>query len=232
MAVVSYSKKKQGKVKLSEHFRVEEFACKDGSDTILINSDLITILEQLHTLARQKYNIKAINVNSGYRTPSHSVKVGGYATDQHTKGNAADIWLKLPNGSRLGSKEICLMLEDLNHQGGIGYISSNAVHVDVRGKKCWFDETKNERTTTSWYSYFGITKPQNNSSPEKYLTLTTNVYGREGGYGFSKKKILYKKGTIVKNITMNVGSANGYKWFKGYVNNQLRYFPYKENWYK
>lgn len=231
MAVNKYSKRSQGKVQLSEHFRVEEFACKDGSDTILINSELIVALEKLHTLARQKYNIKAINVNSGYRTPSHSVKVGGYRTDQHTKGNAADIWLKKPDGSRLGAKEICLMLEDLNHQGGIGFINANMVHVDVRGKKCWFDETKNERTTTSWYSYFGVPKSHNNSA-EKNLTLTTNVYGRTCGIGFSKTKTLYKKGTIIKNVTMNVGSANGYKWLKGYVNNQLRYFPYKASWYK
>lgn len=165
MSVKTYSKSKDGNVSLSKHFKVKEFACKDGSDGILINTDLINILETLYIYLNDKYKIKAINVNSGYRTPSHSVKVGGYSTDQHTKGNAADIWVKLSTGKTLEAKKVCLALEDVNHQGGVGYISKTATHVDVRGKKCWFDETKGEKTTSSWYKYWGI--PKDGQSCEK-----------------------------------------------------------------
>lgn len=152
----TYSLKKDGNTYLSAHFQVKEFACKDGSDTILINPDLITALEKLYA----KLGAKAINITSGYRTPSHSVKVGGYATDQHTKGNAADVKAKKQDGSLFSSKEITLALEDINHAGGIGLINkTNSVHVDVRGKKCWFDETNGEKLVDSWYAYWGVAKP-------------------------------------------------------------------------
>lgn len=152
-----YSYRTDGKTFLSPHFQVREFRCKDGSDTIYINPALITVLEQLF----ERLGAKAINITSGYRTPQHSVNVGGYATDQHTKGNAADIKAKKPDGSLFSSKEITLALEDMGHTGGVGLINKNgAVHIDVRGRKAWFDETDNERTVHSWYEYWGEPKPE------------------------------------------------------------------------
>ncbi len=155
MAVKTYSLKTDGEKSLSAHFKVKEFKCKDGTDKILINTDLITVLEELYSYL----NCKAINITSGYRTPSHSVNVGGYATDQHTKGNAADISCKKQDGTLYSSNEICCALEDIFHNGGIGRINKNhSVHVDVRGKKCWFDETNGNKTCSSWYTYLGIRK--------------------------------------------------------------------------
>ena len=152
----TYSLKRDGNTRLSAHFQVKEFKCKDGSDKIIVNMDLINLLEQLY----DKLGAGAINITSGYRTPSHSVKVGGYATDQHTKGNAADITAKKKDGTPFSSKDITLALEDLNHAGGIGLINKNgSVHLDVRGKKCWFDETNGEKLVQSWYAYWGIAKP-------------------------------------------------------------------------
>lgn len=152
----TYSLKKNGNTYLSPHFQVREFACKDGSDTILINPALISTLEKLFS----KLGAKAINITSGYRTPTHSIKVGGYATDQHTKGNAADIKAVKKDGSFFSSKEITLALEDIGHAGGVGLINKNgAVHVDVRGKKCWFDETNHEKIVNSWYTYWGVSNP-------------------------------------------------------------------------
>ena len=155
MAVKTYSLARDGNTFLSPHFQVREFRSKDGTDRILINSDLIAVLEKLY----DHMNAKAININSGYRTPAYSVKVKGYATDQHTKGNAADIKVKKQDGSYYSSNEVCCALEDLNHQGGVGRINKEyAVHVDVRGCKCWFDETNGMKTLSSWYSYLGVKK--------------------------------------------------------------------------
>ncbi len=152
----TYSLKRDGNTRLSAHFQVKEFKCKDGSDTIIVNMDLINLLELLY----DKLGAGAINITSGYRTPSHSVKVGGYATDQHTKGNAADITAKKKDGTPFSSKDITLALEDLNHTCGIGLINKNgSVHLDVRGKKCWFDETNGEKIVQSWYAYWGVAKP-------------------------------------------------------------------------
>lgn len=156
MAIKTYSLKTDGEKWLSKHFQVKEFKCKDGSDKIIINTDLITVLEKLYT----HLDCKAINITSGYRTPTHSVKVGGYRTDQHTKGNAADITCKKKDGTLFSSNEICCAFEDIAHMGGVGRINkTHSVHVDVRGYKCWFDEVHNERMADSWYSYLGIKKP-------------------------------------------------------------------------
>lgn len=155
MSVKVYSLKNDGEKFLSPHFQVKEFRCKDGSDKILINSNLIELLEKLFDFL----DCKAINITSGYRTPAHSVRVGGYRTDQHTKGNAADITCKRKDGSLFTSNEICCAFEDIAHQGGVGRINkTHSVHVDVRGYKCWFDEVNNEKTTDSWYLYLGIEK--------------------------------------------------------------------------
>ena len=39
--VHAYSKAKDGNVYLSKNFRAREFACKDGSDTFFVSSDLV-----------------------------------------------------------------------------------------------------------------------------------------------------------------------------------------------
>ena len=42
-----YSKKKDGLKYLEDNFRVQEFACNDGSDNILIDTTLTSILQML-----------------------------------------------------------------------------------------------------------------------------------------------------------------------------------------
>jgi len=181
----TYSLKRDGNTRLSAHFQVKEFKCKDGSDKIIVNMDLINLLEQLY----DKLGAGAINITSGYRTPSHSVKVGGYATDQHTKGNAADITAKKKDGTPFSSKDITLALEDLNHAVGIGLINKNgSVHLDVRGKKCWFDETNGEKLVQSWYAYWGIAKPSEKVIGTYYPREDLNVRSGAGvSYAVAEK---------------------------------------------
>lgn len=227
---------------LSDHFRVSEFKCKCGKNhDIMIDSNLVPLLEKV----RSKLNASACNIYSGYRCPSHNKAVGSSSTSGYShSGYAVDCYFLDQNGKRIPSKTVCLALEDLGHKYGIGYRcggsanSTGNTHIDVKPRKWFGDESKSmsKSCCNSFYTYFGVSKPQKNTSgtqtSEKSLTLTTNVYGRVGGYGFSKSKVLYKKGTVIKNVTMNVGKANNYEWLKGYVNNQLRYFPYMKNWYK
>lgn len=45
----------------------------------------------------------------------------------------------------------------MKYAGGVGKINNkNSVHIDVRGKKCWFDETNSEKLVTSWYDYLKL----------------------------------------------------------------------------
>lgn len=221
---------------LTRHFRVSEWRCKCGKKHKVVIAD--TLPELLERVMKKIGAVRG-DISSGYRCPAHDKAVGGTGGITH-QGYACDIKFTDKNGKVIDSKIVVLALEDLGHKCGIGYKcggSSKYTHIDVRPRKWYGDESKSmtKSCCSSFYDYFGIKKNTTGNNTEttgKTLTLTTAVYGRSGGYGFSKTKTLYKKGTVVKNVTLNVGSANGYKWFKGYVNNQLRYFPYNKNWYK
>ena len=122
MAIKQYSNKLEGNNNLTEHFKVSEFACKDGSDYIPIDIDLAYKLEEI-----RKHFGKPITITSAYRTPAYNRKVGGASSSYHTKGKAFDIVVK-------GIKPY-----DVAHyaQGlwimGIGcYYDDGFVHIDGR----------------------------------------------------------------------------------------------------
>ncbi len=124
--VRSYSLKKfGGEHLLSPHFKLKEFASKDGCDTVLVSDELLTMLERLRS-----YLNGTITINSGYRSVSHNKKVGGAASSQHLFGTAADIVVR-KKGEIVPAKLICCLCQTLGFKG-IGYISKNAVHVDMR----------------------------------------------------------------------------------------------------
>ena len=150
--IKEYSYKRDKNVNLSAHFKVKEFKCKDGkTDKILIDSDLIVVLESLFV----NLNCKSITITSGYRTPEWSVKVGGYATDNHTKGIACDIKCKNKRGEWIPAKDILCCYELLGYTGGAGKINNYAVHIDTRPNKCFFIEGSKTITKTSWLGFYG-----------------------------------------------------------------------------
>lgn len=65
--VITYSKSRNGNQNLSKNFKVKEFACRDGSDTIKIDRQLVDYLQKI----RDHYG-KAVNITSGYRTASYN----------------------------------------------------------------------------------------------------------------------------------------------------------------
>lgn len=132
MAVNAYSKEKDGETRLSKNFKVKEFACKDGSNTIFIDSDLVDILQKI----RDHFG-KSVTITSGYRTVSHNKKVGGSSRSQHLYGMAADIQVADTEVEAVASYAETL----LPKSGGIGRYPKKAgrykgwVHVDVRKSK-------------------------------------------------------------------------------------------------
>ena len=76
-----YSRAKDGNVALSRNFKVREFACCDGTDTVFVSPELVAVLQKI----RDHFG-KAVNINSGYRTEAHNKKVGGAAYSQHKYG--------------------------------------------------------------------------------------------------------------------------------------------------
>lgn len=84
--VKEYSLMRDGDLKLSENFTVREFYCHDGSDKILIDSELVDILQSI----RDAFG-RAVTINSAYRNAEYNAKVGGASNSQHVYGKAADI---------------------------------------------------------------------------------------------------------------------------------------------
>lgn len=123
MTVKTYSLKKDGNKKLSTNFKVKEFACKDGSDKVLVDTDLVTLLQKI-----RDYFKKPVRINSAYRTTNHNKKVGGAKNSYHLVGMASDIRIDGVNPIL-----VALYAERLN-AGGIG-VYSNFVHIDTRKNK-------------------------------------------------------------------------------------------------
>ena len=138
--VNTYSMKKDWNKKVSAHFSVYEFACSDKSDTVLIDSELVEVLEQVRT-----HFGKAVHINSAYRTPAYNISIGGSSKSQHCLGLAADIRIV-----GIDPIQIALYVASLPYfvnRGGIGYYSrvglkDGFVHVDVRSwKSRWISKT-------------------------------------------------------------------------------------------
>lgn len=129
-AVKVYSKAQNGTTKLSANFKVSEFACKDGSDTVFVAPELVALLQKI----REHFG-KAVVINSAYRTDAYNKKVGGAAYSQHKYGVAADI--ELSGVAPLAVAQYVQTL--LPNKGGIG-VYSTFTHVDVRAAKSRWDQ--------------------------------------------------------------------------------------------
>ena len=123
----AYSKAKDGGKKLSTNFTVKEFACKDGSDAVLVAPRLVMVLQSI----RSHFGT-AVTINSGYRTPQYNTKVGGVAHSQHCYGTAADISVRGKTPAAVAAYARQLMPD----WGGVGvYAKKGFTHIDVREAK-------------------------------------------------------------------------------------------------
>lgn len=134
-SIKTYSKKVNGETNITANFKVKEFACKDGSDTIKIDDVLVGYLQK----ARDKFGVP-IHINSGYRTSAYNKKVGGATNSYHVKGQAAD---HHTNG-KVALMELAKFYESIGCLGIIVYPNSGFVHIDSRAKKYFaIDDGKN-----------------------------------------------------------------------------------------
>lgn len=119
---------------LRPNFKVKEFACNDGSDVILVSSELLDFVQQI----REKIKT-SLTINSFYRTYAYNKKVGGALKSKHKTGMACD--MLVPKGYTVDS--FAKVIEDIAGLNcGIGkYYKSNFVHLDVAkdGKRRWTD---------------------------------------------------------------------------------------------
>ena len=135
MAIKQYSLKNDGAKQLSPAFRVREFRCRDGTDTILIDEGLVVLLQCI----REHFG-KPVHITSGYRTAAHNAAVGGSKSSQHLLGRAADFYVEGVDVATVAAYAETL----LPSRGGIGRYPKDAkhptrktgwVHIDTRANK-------------------------------------------------------------------------------------------------
>lgn len=127
-----FSLAKDGGRRLSANFTVREFRCRDGSDPVFVDSELVRVLQNI----RDHFG-EPVVITSAYRTAAHNKAVGGAAYSQHCYGRAADIRVAGVTVERLAAYAEKLLPDT----GGIGRYPVRSgrptgwVHVDVRPNK-------------------------------------------------------------------------------------------------
>ena len=125
MSIKSYIVSTDGNVKLTKHFKVKEFACKDGSPVVFIDDYLYTVLDIL----RNKLG-KPVIITSGYRTPEWNAKCDGAKYSYHMRGMAADI-----RADGISAKELANKLNEIVPDKCGIIVYKSWVHFDVRTSK-------------------------------------------------------------------------------------------------
>ena len=120
-----YYKSLDGDKYISKNFQVKEFACRDGSDTIPIDMELVEVLQEA-----RNYFGAPITINSAYRTPAYNQKVDGVTGSQHIRGTAADITVKGVSPDRV----YAYFIEKYPNSYGIGKYQT-FTHIDVRSTR-------------------------------------------------------------------------------------------------
>lgn len=117
---------------MSKNFSVKEFRCKDGSDPVFVDMDLVKLLQQI----RDHFG-KPLTITSAFRTAAHNKNVKGATYSQHCYGKAADIRVQGVSVEAVADYAETL----LKDTGGIGRYPvkkgrpAGWVHVDVREVK-------------------------------------------------------------------------------------------------
>lgn len=126
-AVLVFSLAADGEKQLTKNFKVREFACRDGSDPVLIHPILPVWCQKVRDTFGYSFR-----PNSAYRTVSYNAKTKDASPkSQHCYGRAVDI----PAKDGTTPQQLYDFFEDLlGDTGGLG-LYSWGVHVDPRPVK-------------------------------------------------------------------------------------------------
>lgn len=125
-----------GGVRVSPHFLLREFHCKDGTP---VPANAVPAVKRLarEVLEPLRAKFGRCRINSGFRTDAYNAKVGGVPKSRHQYHEfptepAADLTFERGTVSEWATEAERI----LGNRGGIGtYPSQNFVHVDPRPTK-------------------------------------------------------------------------------------------------
>ncbi len=148
-------------LRLSPHFTLGQFLCKQKSDYpkyIALRESLLVMLEGLlGEVRRRGYPAATFGVISGYRTPWYNKRIGNVANSRHVYGDAMDLFVDLDGDGRLDDmdrdgdrdlQDVTVLYEiatdymatqaQAGANGGVGryrqtHRHGGFVHVDTRG---------------------------------------------------------------------------------------------------
>lgn len=142
--VREYSLRRDGDLQLSPHFRLAEFASRDGADKVLVDDALVELLETIRASAGG-----AVTINSAYRSPAHNAAVGGVSSSQHLYGRAADIVVAGASPLLVGQ----IAEYYLDRRGGIG-VYQTFTHVDTRAIRSRWDQRSGKQIVVGgWFGW-------------------------------------------------------------------------------
>lgn len=136
---------------ITQNFKVKEFACKDNTQELYIDIDLVEKLQVI-----REYKNKPIKILSGYRTQSYNKKCGGAKNSKHLTGEAID-FIFLDDYDIMNNENIFDIANDINNNFKIKrigiYINRNInfLHID-NGQEplIWVNDFK--RKKQSYYN--------------------------------------------------------------------------------
>ena len=110
-------------VRLSPHFTLGQFVCKQGSGWpkfVVLREPLLLKLEALLEAANARgWEAETFQVMSGYRTPAYNRGLGNVGFSRHMYGDAADVFVDRDGDGRM---------DDLNQDGKVDKADAAALH--------------------------------------------------------------------------------------------------------
>ena len=192
--VKTVSYKKYGDVQLTDHFKLHEFRCNDGSDTIKFDWYVVNALE-----AARRFFDKPLVISSAYRTTAYNTKIGGAYGSLHTKGKAVDCYISGQSPSLLAK------FFEARGMKGVGcYYDDLFVHVDSRTSEFLWKNQSETKVSTHLPTIRTGSSGQDVKDAQRLLNLAGAKLTEDGIFGTNTNKEVKNfqasKGLVVDGI--------------------------------
>ena len=192
--VETVSYKKYGDVQLTDHFKLHEFRCNDGSDTIKFDWYVVNALE-----AARRFFDKPLVISSAYRTTAYNTKIGGAYGSLHTKGKAVDCYISGQSPSLLAK-----FFEAYGMKGVGCYYDDLFVHVDSRTSEFLWKNQSETKVSTHLPTIRTGSSGQDVKDAQRLLNLDGAKLTEDGIFGTNTNKEVKNfqasKGLVVDGI--------------------------------